>query len=191
MTVQEVAQYLRMRPLAVYRKVKRKEIPFLKAGRSIRFRKDEIDEWLQTGHPSPKEMERMYLARKRERIERKRQAQERKKLSNRISALIRYSLKGNKNGSHWENLVGYSLEALKHRLKKTIPIGFIWNDYLEGHLEIDHIIPITAFNIIDSDCLDFKRCWALFNLRLLPKKENISKGNRLTKPFQPNLALRG
>lgn len=49
MTVQGVAQYLRMKPLAVYRKVKRKEIPSLRAERSIRFRKDEIDTWLQWG----------------------------------------------------------------------------------------------------------------------------------------------
>ncbi len=49
MTVQEVAEYLRMKPLAVYRKVKRKEIPFLKAGRSIRFRREEIDRWLRWG----------------------------------------------------------------------------------------------------------------------------------------------
>jgi len=49
MTVQEVARYLRMKPLAIYRKVDRKEIPFLKAGRSIRFRKEDIDEWLRWG----------------------------------------------------------------------------------------------------------------------------------------------
>ncbi len=49
MTVREVADYLKMRPLAIYRKVKRREIPFLKAGRSIRFRKDEVDRWLRWG----------------------------------------------------------------------------------------------------------------------------------------------
>jgi len=49
MTVREVADYLKMRPLAIYRKVKRREIPFLKAGRSIRFQKDEIDRWLRWG----------------------------------------------------------------------------------------------------------------------------------------------
>jgi len=51
MTVQEAAEYLRLKPLAVYRKVKRKEIPFLKAGRSIRFKKEDIDHWLRWGGP--------------------------------------------------------------------------------------------------------------------------------------------
>jgi excisionase family DNA binding protein len=49
MTVQEVAKYLRLKPLAIYRKVQKNEIPFLKAGRSIRFQKEKIDEWLKWG----------------------------------------------------------------------------------------------------------------------------------------------
>lgn len=49
MTVGEVAEYLRMKPLAIYRKVAKKEIPFLKAGRSIRFKKEDIDRWLRWG----------------------------------------------------------------------------------------------------------------------------------------------
>lgn len=49
MRVQDVARYLQMKPLAIYRKVQRKEIPFLKAGRSIRFKKEDIDRWLRWG----------------------------------------------------------------------------------------------------------------------------------------------
>jgi excisionase family DNA binding protein len=48
-TVRDVSKYLGMKPLAVYRKVQRKEIPFLKAGRSIRFLKEDIDRWLRWG----------------------------------------------------------------------------------------------------------------------------------------------
>lgn len=49
MTVKQVADYLRMKPLAIYRKVKKREIPFLKAGRSIRFKREDIDRWLRWG----------------------------------------------------------------------------------------------------------------------------------------------
>ena len=49
MTVAEIAKYLRMKTLAIYRKVNRKEIPFLKAGRSIRFKREDIDHWLRWG----------------------------------------------------------------------------------------------------------------------------------------------
>ena len=49
LTVREVAGYLRLKPLAIYRKVKAKEIPFKRAGRSLRFDKEEIDQWLKWG----------------------------------------------------------------------------------------------------------------------------------------------
>jgi excisionase family DNA binding protein len=47
MTVKEVAGFLRLKPLAVYRMAKAKKIPFRKAGRSIRFIKSEIDTWMK------------------------------------------------------------------------------------------------------------------------------------------------
>ncbi len=56
--IQEAAQYLRVARQTLYNLVNRKEIPFLKAGGSLRFRKSELDEWLlegagrSTGEPS-------------------------------------------------------------------------------------------------------------------------------------------
>ena len=46
MTVSEVAQYLRVNPQTVYRKAKAGELPALRIGRAIRFRKSELDAWL-------------------------------------------------------------------------------------------------------------------------------------------------
>lgn len=48
MTVSEVADYLRINPQTVYRKAKTGELPALRIGRSIRFRKAELDEWLKS-----------------------------------------------------------------------------------------------------------------------------------------------
>jgi len=111
-------------------------------------------------------------------------------LNKKISCLIRQTLiKGNKAGRHWETLVGYTVSDLIKRLKKTMPKGYNWNDYINGVLEIDHIIPISVFNFTKPEHIDFKRCWALSNLRLLPAKENLSKSNKLSKPFQPTLKL--
>jgi len=106
-----------------------------------------------------------------------------------IRIAINQSLKANKNGYHWETLVGYNLDDLIKRLKKTMPKGYDWKDYLNGELHIDHKIPISAFNFTKPEHADFKRCWALKNLRLLPAKENISKGNKLSRPFQPALQI--
>lgn len=108
-----------------------------------------------------------------------------------VSTGIRKSLYGKKNGFHWESLVDFTYDELVVRLKKTIPNGYRWSDYETGKtdLEIDHIIPVSAFNFSDSSDIDFKRCWSLHNLRLLPKVENRSKKDSLVKPFQPCLGI--
>jgi len=110
-------------------------------------------------------------------------------LNSRITGGIRISLKGNKNGRHWENLVGYTTKDLIKRLQKTMPKGYDWNDYLEGKLQIDHIIPKSVFNYTKPEHTDFKRCWALSNLQLLPAKENLVKNNKLSRPFQLALQI--
>jgi hypothetical protein len=112
------------------------------------------------------------------------------KIKSNMSARIRFALKDNKAGRHWENLVGYTLNDLIKRLKKTLPKGYVWNDYVHGSdLHIDHIIPISAFNFTKPEHTDFQRCWALKNLQLLPALKNMSKGSKLEKPFQPSLLL--
>lgn len=111
------------------------------------------------------------------------------RINNLMSRAIRYSLKGNKNGEHWEKLVKYTTEDLIKHLKKTIPKGYNWQDFLEGKLHIDHKIPKSIFNFDKSNQIDFQRCWALENLRLLPARENLIKSNKLTRPFQPALKI--
>ena len=49
MTVKEVAGYLRLKPLAIYRMVKKGDIPFKRANRSLRFDKEEIEQWMKWG----------------------------------------------------------------------------------------------------------------------------------------------
>lgn len=110
-------------------------------------------------------------------------------LDRRMKTTIGVSLKGNKNGWNWEILVGYDVTILKKHLNRTIPKDYSWNDYLDGKLHIDHIIPISAFNFDRPEHIDFKRCWALKNLRLLPARENLEKWAHLNKPFQPSLKL--
>ncbi len=47
MTVSEVAQFLRINPQTVYRKAKAGEMPVLRIGRAIRFRKSELEAWMK------------------------------------------------------------------------------------------------------------------------------------------------
>ena len=112
-------------------------------------------------------------------------------INSRMGGMVWHSLKakGVKAGRKWESLVDYKIKDLIERLKKTMPKGYTWKDFLKGKLEIDHIIPIDAFNFDKTENTDFKRCWALGNLRLLTKRENRIKSNKLDKPFQPALKI--
>ena len=47
LTVSEVAEYLRINPQTVYRKAKAGEIPTIRIGWALRFRKTELDQWLK------------------------------------------------------------------------------------------------------------------------------------------------
>ncbi len=121
--------------------------------------------------------------------ERKRKGTLKYKLNQRMNTSIRCSLKGSKNGVSWKKLVPYTIEELEVHLRGTIPDGYSWSDFLSGGLHIDHITPISAFNFDIPEHIDFKRCWALENLRLLPATENLKKHNKLIKPFQMALKI--
>jgi 5-methylcytosine-specific restriction endonuclease McrA len=110
-------------------------------------------------------------------------------LSLRMSNAIRHSLKGTKKYRSWVDLVDYNKDQLYKHLLKTMPDGYSWDDFLTGELHIDHIIPISVFNYSLPEHIDFKRCWALENLQLLPAKENMSKKDKLYKPFQASLRI--
>jgi excisionase family DNA binding protein len=46
MTVREVAEYLRISEAKVYRLAKERRIPVVRIGKTWRFRKDLLDEWI-------------------------------------------------------------------------------------------------------------------------------------------------
>lgn len=111
-----------------------------------------------------------------------------KRLNRSISCSIRNSIKlGHKNKKHWESLVGFSLQELMKHLEKQFENGMTWENYGEWH--IDHKIPISVFNYSEPEHIDFKKCWNLKNLQPMWATENISKSNKLQKPFQQSLAL--
>ena len=48
MTVEELAAYLKLDAQTIYRKFRRGELPGVKIGKAIRFKRDVIDGWLRT-----------------------------------------------------------------------------------------------------------------------------------------------
>ena len=121
-------------------------------------------------------------------MESKRKTDLKYNLNRKIGKRINYSLKNNGSSKIW-GILGYTKNDLIIRLKNTIPKDCTWQDYIDKKLEIDHIIPILAFNFTNPEHIDFKKCWSLSNLRLLPTKENLIKRAKLEKPFQPALKI--
>lgn len=145
--------------------------------------------WLRSGR-EPVRAEVVRLA-TRAYLTKRRRGDPKYALEARIRGGVHQSLKKRgayKEGRLWE-ILGYSCEALEKRLRKTLPKGFTWDDFMAGRLHIDHELPLDAFNYSHESHQDFKRAWALSNLQLLPGSVNMSKGAKLAKPFQPSLAL--
>lgn len=98
------------------------------------------------------------------------------KLNENISSLIRISLSGNKNGCHWEHLVGYTLSDLKIHLEKQFRDGMSWEN--RSVWQIDHILPRSLWRFESYADREFKQCWSLCNLQPLWAKENRIKSNK-------------
>jgi excisionase family DNA binding protein len=61
MTVEDLAEYLKLNRQTIYRKFRRGELPGIKIGRSIRFKRDVIDVWLrvQSRHSNVRQREKL------------------------------------------------------------------------------------------------------------------------------------
>lgn len=130
--------------------------------------KKAIKDWLKNNPHRVKELNRQNSA--------KRRLNPMFKLSDTISNLIRLSLKNNKNGYHWEDLVNFTLQDLIVHLEKQFKDGMNWNN--QGKWHIDHIKPISNFSFNSYEDKDFQECWSLRNLQPLWAIDNLRKGNR-------------
>lgn len=102
-----------------------------------------------------------------------------RKLNGSISAAIYRSLKGAKNGQHWETLVGYNLNDLIRHLESLFQDGMCWSNYGKNGWHINHIIPVSFFQFKDFNDVEFKMCWRLENLQPLWRFDNQSKGVKM------------
>ena len=111
------------------------------------------------------------------------------RLDNTISSGVHRALKaGTKAGRSWEAILGYTVDQLMAHLEKQFQPGMSWDNYGKAW-HVDHKIPLAAHNYETPENIDFQRAWALTNLQPLWAFDNISKKDRLDRPFQPSLAL--
>jgi hypothetical protein len=114
------------------------------------------------------------------------------KLRKTISSSVRKSLKSNfcsKNRKSFFKNVLYTLTDLKQHLESQFESWMTWdnygkynsktwndNDHSTWTWQVDHIIPHSTFKYISVEDEEFKKCWALSNLRPLSAKQNIIEG---------------
>ena len=111
-----------------------------------------------------------------------------------VSALIRYYLSSNghsKNGKSCKKYLSYSFQELKEHLEKQFEPWMNWNnrgnydpktwndnDQSTWTWNLDHIIPQSKLPYTSMEDDNFKKCWALSNLRPYSAKQNVFDGNR-------------
>lgn len=107
-----------------------------------------------------------------------------KLLQHSLSNLIKAHLKSNKTQSTSKTLkeiLGYEISDLKKHLESLFEPWMSWENHGITALHpkqtwhIDHIRPINTFNITNEFSEDFKKCWALENLRPLDSYENVRR----------------
>lgn len=111
------------------------------------------------------------------------------RLNHLVSSVIRNSI--NKNGSSFSKYLKYSILELKQHLESQFEPWMTWenhgqynpktwknNDFSTWTWNIDHIIPQSKLLYTSMQDDNFKKCWALENLRPLSSKQNIIDGNK-------------
>ena len=111
------------------------------------------------------------------------------RVSKYISNAVYKSLKGKKNGAHWEDIVGWTVKEGRAHLESLFTEGMTWENYGGGKYEwsLDHIIAVSKWDITSAKCQELKDCWALDNLQPLWHVRNMEKGN---KPMEPKYLIK-
>ena len=87
------------------------------------------------------------------------------------------AVSGRVKSKHTEELLGCSIEYLRHYLENQFTEGMTWENYGKNGWHIDHIIPLDYFDITDSE--QQKRAWHYTNLRPLWAIDNLRKNNKI------------
>lgn len=99
------------------------------------------------------------------------------KLTKILRSRIRTALKKNiKSGSAIQDL-GCSIDELKLHLESKFQPGMSWSNYGYEGWHIDHIIPLSSFDLTDRE--EFLRACHYTNLQPLWAKDNMKKSNKI------------
>jgi len=83
---------------------------------------------------------------------------------------------------HWSRLCGFRVADMIPYVEAQFSEGMTWEKFLEGEIQLDHVIPQSWFPYQSSSDQAFKDCWSLANYQPLWSFDNKSKGNRKIAP---------
>ena len=145
------------------------------------------NEWYENNKEHRKEYLKEYRENNIEKIRKTKRDYERnrkardplyKLISNFRTAIYQVLKESNvEKNDHYFDVLPYSQEELIQHLENQFTDDLTWDNYGEWHL--DHIIPISSFNIQEMGDEEFIKCWSLENLQPLWGEENIRKSNSI------------
>tara|TARA_B100000427_G_C15242549_1_gene478440 strand:- start:147 stop:662 length:516 start_codon:yes stop_codon:yes gene_type:complete len=94
----------------------------------------------------------------------------------RIAKIIQSTLKGTAYINSRVELIGCTPLELKAYIEKQFLDGMTWNNYGLKTWHIDHIKPISKYNLTDPE--DIKNAFNYKNLQPLWASDNLSKSNK-------------
>ncbi len=110
--------------------------------------------------------------------QRLRAALKRKRQGIRLGDMLRSAIARCGTSPIAEQFVGYTAKDMRAHIERQFSKGMTWDAFCEGRIHIDHIVPLSSFNV--SDANELKAAWALTNLRPLWAKDNLAKRDRRT-----------
>ena len=78
---------------------------------------------------------------------------------------------------YYFDILQYTPEQLITHLELQFKDDMSWDNYGKWH--VDHIKPISSFNIVEMGDEEFMKCWSLGNLQPMWGEENIRKSNKI------------
>lgn len=161
--------------------------------------KKHIQEWSKQYYKSNKDRIQKYYTKNKDKIMLRNKAWERERIKNdicfkikkNVSAYIRNFIK--KNYKTAKSYLPYTMLELKIHLEKQFQPWMTWENYGTYKInwndnnpytwtwQIDHIIPHSELPYTSMEDENFKKCWALENLRPLSSKQNLLDGVRRTR----------
>lgn len=107
------------------------------------------------------------------------------RIKHHMSSRILKQLDGNCPSNLTENLehyLGYKIPALVKYLELELRARehiSLEEAILKRGYHVDHIHPLSKFNVTSADDPEFKACWAMKNLRAISSQENLKKGAKV------------